>query len=124
MSTENYGIKCTTWSICTLGVTISIVPNEIAKLNFDIRLQTMSETLNIWTCRNLSINGKVTILKSLALHKMHYAVSCLPITNDTVKETDKLVFNILWNHKWAKVKGNVIFQAIEDGGIKKYSILG
>ncbi len=78
----------------------------------------MSETLNVSTCRKLSINGKVTIPKSLALPKIHYAVSCLAITNEIVKETDKLVLNFLWNRKWPKVKGNVIIPAIEDGGIK------
>ncbi len=71
----------------------------------------MSETLNIWTCRKLSINGKVAILKSFALPKIHYAVSCLPITSDT--ENDKLVFNFLWKCKRPKVKGNII-KAIED----------
>ncbi len=115
---DNYGIKWTTRSISTLGVTISNDPNEITKLNCDTRLQTMSETLNVSTCRKLLINGKVTIPKSLALPKIHYAVSWLPITNETVKETDKLVLNFLWNRRRPKVKVNVIIPAIEDGGIK------
>ncbi len=82
----------------------------------DTRLQTISEMLNIWTCRHLSLNGKARMFKSLALTKIHYAASCLPITNNTINETDKVVY--IFYHKWPTVKGNAITQAIEDGNIK------
>ena len=88
------------------------------KDNFDPRLQTMSDTLNIWLSRNLSLNGKVTILKSLALPKIQYVASCLPITSDVLQETSKIISKFLWKHKTPKVNKNVIIQPIEDGGIK------
>ncbi len=36
-------------------------------------------------------NGKVTILKSLALPKIQYPASCLPITTDIIKETNNII---------------------------------
>ncbi len=77
--------------ISGLGVTISNNPVTIKKYNFDPRLQIMTDTLNIWLCRNLHLNGKVTILKSLTLPKIQYPASCLPITTDIVQETNNTV---------------------------------
>jgi hypothetical protein len=42
-----------------------------------------------------TLHGKVTILKSLALPKIQYAASCLPITNDIVKQTNQIVSKFL-----------------------------
>ncbi len=115
---DKCGIKWTTGPLTTLGVTISNNNVTIKKYNFDPRLQIMTDTLNIWLSRNLSLNGKVTILKSLALPKIQYPASCLPITTDIVQETNNIVSKYLWNHKRPKVNKNVIIQSIEDGGIK------
>jgi hypothetical protein len=115
---DDCGIRWTTGPLTTLGVTISNDLKVIEKHNFYPRLQTMRDTLNIWFSRNLSLNGKVTILKSLALPKIQYAASCLPITPDIIQDTEKILSNFLWNTKRPKVKKNVIIQSIEDGGIK------
>jgi hypothetical protein len=64
---DQCGIQWTPGPLTTLGVTISNDPEIIKKCNFDPRFQTMTDTLNIWLCRNLSLKGKVTILKSLAI---------------------------------------------------------
>lgn len=115
---DNYSIKWTTGPIATLGVTISNEPKVIKKHNFDARIKVMSDTLNIWLCRNLSLNGKVTILKSLALPLVQYPAFCLPITYEITQEIEKQVSLFLWKHGTPKVKKNVIIQSIEDGGIK------
>ncbi len=87
-------IKWTTVPLTNLGVTISNNPVSINKYNFDPRIQIMTDTLDIWLSRNLSLNGKVTILKSLALPKIQYPASCLSITTDTVEETNNIVSKI------------------------------
>ena len=78
----------------------------------------MSDTLNIWLSRNLSLNGKVTILKSIAIPKLQYVVTNLPITNNIIKDTEKVISNFLWKYKTPKVKKSVTIQRIKYGGIK------
>ena len=92
---DDCGIRWTTGPLTTLGVMISNDIKVIEKYNFYPRLQTMRDTLNIWFSCNLSLNGKVTILKSLALPKIQYAASCLPITPDIIQDTEKIVSNFL-----------------------------
>ena len=53
----------------------------------------MLDTLNIWLSRNLSLNGKITILKSIAIPKLQFVVSNLPITNNIVADTEKIISN-------------------------------
>lgn len=115
---EDMGIKWTTGPITTLGVTISNDPIIISKSNFDSRIQVMTDILNIWLTRNLSLNGKVTILKSLALPIVQYPASCLPITFEITKSIETQISKFLWKHKTPKVKHSTIIQSIEDGGIK------
>ena len=115
---ENCGIKWTSGPITTLGVTISNEPDKNEKCNFKPRLKIMSDTLNIWLSRNLSLNGKVTILKSIAIPKLQYVVTNLPITNNIIKDTEKVISNFLWKYKTPKVKKSVIIQPIKYGGIK------
>ena len=115
---ENCGIKWTSGPITTLGVTISNEPDKNEKCNFKPRLKTMLDTLNIWLSRNLSLNGKITILKSIAIPKLQFVVSNLPITNNIVADTEKIISNFLWKYKIPKVKKSVIIQPIKQGGIK------
>jgi hypothetical protein len=83
---ETLANKWTSGPITTIGVTISNNPDIIRKTNFDPRLKCMSNILNIWLARNLSIKGKVTILKSLALPKLQYVANTMPIIIDIIQD--------------------------------------
>jgi hypothetical protein len=96
---DTCGIRWTTGALNTLGFIISDDPDILQEQNFQENLQNMMDILNIWLSRNLSLNGKVTILKSLALPKIQYPASCLPITNDIVKESEQIISKFMWNHK-------------------------
>ena len=58
-----------------LGVDISANRNEIANLNFPDKVSKIETILNIWRERNLTIFGKVTIIKSLAFSQLVYLLS-------------------------------------------------
>ena len=115
---DKYGIEWTKGPITTLGITITNDPKLNVNFNFEPRLKTMTSTLNIWLSRNLSINGKVAILKSVALPKLQYVASNIPITSETYKKAENIISKFIWNHKRPKVNKNVTIQSIEDGGIK------
>ena len=117
-SLENIGIIWTNDSITTLGITITNDPVVNMEKNFKPRLKAMRDTLNIWLSRNLSLKGKITILKSLALPKLLYVSSNMPIPYEAIKEADCIISNFLWDHKKPKIKRNVMIQPIELGGLK------
>ena len=113
-----HGIQWTKGPLHTLGITISNDINVILKENFMPRLKVFDNTLNIWYTRGLSLKGKVTILKSLALPKILYPMSVLPVPEPIVDIVDNMIIDFLWSKKRPKVKRDVVIQSIENGGLK------
>ena len=56
----------------------------------DIRLQT-----RLWSCRGLSLYGKITIIKSLLLPKMLYVFSILPTLGDFINQLNTIIYKFL-----------------------------
>ena len=73
--------------------------------------------------RNISIYGKVVILKSLIISQFVYVASVLPTPQKLVKDLNKLLFNFIWNSKREKVKRSVLLNPIESGGLGMFDVL-
>ena len=114
----NYGITSVQTSIKSLGIIIKKDVNNIAELNFNDRLIKVRNLLNMWKCRQLSIKGKITILRSQALPIILYPASVLYTPEHIIDKIDKLFFNFIWPNKKHHVKKNILIQNIEDGGLK------
>ena len=115
---ETLGLKWIDGPISTLGITISNNAQFILDNVFYHKLKTFGNILNMWNCRGLSLKGRVTILKSLALPKLLYPMSVLPIPTDVVDLVDNMIIDFIWNKRKPKIKKDVIIQSIENGGIK------
>jgi hypothetical protein len=86
--------------------------------NFDERFTKFKNTLNMWSQRSLSLKGKVTIIKSLALPQLIYVTNVLPIPESNIEKVETEMQKFLWNRKPPKVKINTIISNINQGGIK------
>ena len=113
-----YNLTWTKGPITTLGVTISDDASINLEQNFMPILKAMDNVLNMWHCCGLSLKGKVTILKSLALPKLQYVASILPVPHAVVELVDNMIIDFIWGKKKPKIKKDVIIQNIEDGGLK------
>ena len=69
-----------TSSFKALGVHFCYNTDEMSRINLDERLEKFINILNIWKQRDLSLKGKITILKSLALPQLTYVSSVLPVS--------------------------------------------
>ena len=77
----------------------------------DIRLQT-----RLWSCRGLSLYGKITIIKSLLLPKMLYVFSILPTSGDFIKQLNTIIFKFLWKGP-DKIARQAAINDLEFGGL-------
>ena len=102
----------------TLGITISNDAKVILNTNFLPRLKVFGNTLDIWNTRGLSLKGRVTILKSLAVPQLLYPMSVLPVPNIVVELVDSMILDFIWCKRRPKIKKDVIVQNIYKGGIK------
>ena len=100
-----------------LGIWYSTDVQICTELNLKGRLNKMETLLNIWRTRNLSLKGKITIMKTLILPQIQFLFSMIYIPQDVLETIDKMLFNYLWDNKRAKIKRTTIIAKIEDGGL-------
>jgi len=53
--------------------------------NLESRLLSSEKFLNVWSSRDLTLYGKINIVKSLALSKLTFVAAVLPIPDDFIK---------------------------------------
>ena len=60
--------------------------------------------MSSWPARKLTIQGKIPVLKSLAVSQIVYVLSFLSTHQGIIKEVDSLLYDFLWGGKNDKVK--------------------
>jgi hypothetical protein len=75
-----------------------------------------------WSKRNLSILGKVLIIKALIIPIFTFIVSSCAIPEKDKKEIESKCFKFIWNGKPDKVKKNTLIGDFEKGGLKMINI--
>jgi len=86
--------------------------------NFGEKILNLEKTLNTWQRRNLTLYGKINIVKTLGISKLIYSASVLPVPDHYIQEINKLIFNFIWQGKLPKIKRNTIMGEKKDGGLK------
>ena len=89
---------------------------ECYQHNWLDKLEIFQKLLDCWRLRDLTLFGKVTVIKTLGISKLVSSATCCCVTNDTIKDINKLIYNFLW-HKTDRIKRNVLINNYEDGGI-------
>ena len=92
-----FGIKWPNEPIKALGVYYSYDLALLREKNFIENLDKIKKLLNLWSNRGLSLYGKVTVIKSLVIPKFVYTCSLMPVTDEFVKELNRLIYKFLWN---------------------------
>jgi hypothetical protein len=115
---EVYGIKICEGKFKALGIYFCRHTIEMSTLNLTDRLRKFKNTLNIWASRDLSLKGKIMIIKSLAMPQLLYTTSMLYVPDTFVEEVDKLIVKFIWSNKPSKVKKNTMIADYKDGGLK------
>ena len=115
------GIKWPNEPIKALGVYFSYGPKLPKEKIFIERLDSIKKLINIWSSRDLSVYGKVTIIKSFLIPKFVYVCSVLPTPNELVKQLNQLLFKFLWNGT-DKVTRVSVINEYEEGGLKMINL--
>ena len=101
-----------------LGIYFSYDENKNKQLNFDVTLQKLLTKLDLWKARNLTLFGKVLIIKSVGLSQIVYAASNVNVPNEIIYTIKNKLFGFLWNNKKDKIKRESIYQDYDKGEIR------
>ena len=83
----------------------------------------MEQTIKSWSKRKLTLLGKITVIKSLALSKFVHLFLALPNPpGELIKNLNKLFYSFLWNSGPDRIKRKVIVKDIAKGGLRMIQI--
>ena len=106
-----------------LGITFDLSRDDWTKCNFEEKIQQFRTVLNSWVLRDLTLIGKITVIKSLALPKLVMLFQVLPSPKeDLLKEIERICFNFIWGGKKDKIKRTCMINSIESGGLNMICI--
>ena len=91
-------------SIVALGVSFSYNVDLTTQRNFEDKVTKLEKQLNLWRQRDLTLIGRISIIKTLALAKLLYCASVLPVQKSIVQKVNNLVYTFLWKGKKAKIE--------------------
>ena len=106
----------------SLGVWISTNPELSASLNYNEKLEKVKEIIRCWKYRRLTLLGKITVIKSLAVSQLVYLLSPLRSDYRILNEINDLLYTFLWNGKGDKVKRKIMINDLSVGGLKMIDI--
>ena len=100
-----------------LGIEYNLLEEDIIKHNYERKFENIKNLLNTWSWRSLTMFGKMTVIKSLAIPKLVHLLRALPNPDEQFfKKLDKIIFDFIWNGKPDKIKRSIMYNSIENGG--------
>ena len=105
-----------------LGVHISYNKNLQDDMNFCNTVKNIYNVVRIWRLRNLSLEGKITIFKTLAISKIVYLALLTNVPKNTLTELNEIQNKFLWNNKKCKIKHDTLCNEHKNGGLKNVDI--
>ena len=72
--------------------------------------------------RNLILEGKITICKTLAIFKIIYLATVAVLSNCTITQVKKIHKEFVWNHKKTIIKEKSLINNFDKGGLKHVDI--
>jgi hypothetical protein len=100
-----------------LGIYFTYNEKDMIKLNYEDKLTSLKCSLGLWKQRDLSVMGKITVVKTFALSQFMYTSSVISMPTQIQKKINDIVFKFIWNGP-DRIKRNVICNKYEYGGLK------
>ena len=89
----------------------------VLQRNFWDKLISLKKLLNIWSQRDISVYGKINLVKSLALSKLVFICSVMETLILFVDEVNKIILDFIWDHKPPKIKYTRLVKTKQEGGL-------
>ncbi|KAJ8358310.1 hypothetical protein AAFF_G00014730 [Aldrovandia affinis] len=107
------------FSVCTGGLKILGVrffARESAALNWEARLNLVRTRLGVGTRRQLSLTGRVVVVRSVLLPLLIHLAYVFPVPARTKLALTRLVFRFLWGGRYEYVTRELMYMPVSGGG--------
>lgn len=108
------------WSqtpVRVLGVYVSYDKAECNKYNFESKIKKAKTILNLWKMRNLTLIGRIQIIKTFIISQFLFACSVISIPDGYVNQINSMIYRFVWNGGSDKIKRSTLVSTYENGGL-------
>ena len=105
-------LKLSDEPIYALGVYFSYNEELATEKNFFDKLNPLKKLLNIWSSRDLSIYGRINIVKTLAISELTFICSVLDTPNRFTDEVNNIIFRYIWKNKNPKLNNTIQYNTL------------
>ena len=82
----------------------------------------MQNILKLWKLRNLSIEGSIFVIKSLAISKLTHLALVTEIPTSTINLLTKIQMEFIWKGKTPNIKSSTLCNDYDNGGLKNVDV--
>ena len=111
------GIDKVNKPIKILGVHFTYHLKKKQELNYDETLRSLSETLAGWKWQNLTLYGKIQVVKTFVIPKFMFRASLMCSTKKVKKELNSIIYIFIWKGR-DKIKCLALIRDYKSGGLR------
>ena len=100
-----------------LGIYFTRNSKRKEDLNYKEILSKIKRLLGWWKQRDLTIMGKVQLLKTYVLSNFNYVSSLSTVPKSILEEVERISFDFIWSGK-DRIKRKILYQDYEFGGLR------
>ncbi len=102
-----------------LGINFSTDLSEVTILNYGPKIAVLQNLVRLYQGRNLSMIGRITVVKMFMLPKLIHLFRALPTPEQNIfEEIKRIMTSFIWNNKRPKISHNTLVQEYKYGGQK------
>ena len=90
--------------------------------NFLKIVPNVQRALNLWGYRNLTLEGRIVVFKSLTILKIVFQALIAPVPTHVIKALETIQTSFWWNKSDPKIKDKTLCKRYEIGGLKNVDI--
>ena len=109
-------------AIKILGVYFLCNQKIIDDKKFSNIISNIQRVLNLWRMRNITLEGRTVIFKTLAISKIVFLALLTKIPHQGVKEFEKIQKSFLYKDSTRKIRHETTCKDYKDGSLKNVDI--
>ena len=116
-------LKWTNNPAVLLGINVGTNLEDITKQHFEKLITKIENITKIWLSRQLTLLGRIVIVKMLLASQFIYSFSVLPSpVPEQMKKIDSILFEHLWSNRKHYIEKSIMFNSISEGGLNMIDI--
>ena len=110
------------WANADINVLGIVLDDESINRNYHTIIQKMSTITQIWSQRNLSLKGKVTVLNNLVGSLLVYQMQMLPmISNIDLAKINRILEDFIWRGRKPKIRLKTLQNSTIQAGLRLFN---